>query len=188
MSNKAKRESPLVKSVLALDEYLNELERIGTKINSTDMSSDIDLDFIEKLMARFAECGQGVTQEVSNLSSHLQQAQSRAESVAQGVGRQAELFNARRAEHNQKFEEFRLLGEKVRDLNTAIGNLRDDRESLSANIPALNAQLTTLIEELEALQKTARASKMRALEKNAHSLAQKLDNVRKKLSGLNGPA
>ena len=188
MSNKAKRESPLVQSVLALDDYISELERIGAKINSTDMSSDIDIDFIEKLMARFAECGQGVTQEVSNLSQHLREAQTRAETVAAGVSRQADLFKARRAEHTQKFEEFRLLGEKVRDLNTAIGNLRDDPSNLAAGIPNLNAQLTTLIDELEALQKSARSSKMKALEKNAHSLSQKLQNVRKKLSGLNGSA
>ena len=61
MSNKIKRDSPLVKSVMALDAHLNELERVGTKINSTDMTSDFDFDYIQKLMTRFAECGQGVS-------------------------------------------------------------------------------------------------------------------------------
>src|SRR5215469_8380236 len=110
MPNKAKRESPLVQSVLALDDFLSELERIGTKINSTDMSADFDLDYVQKLMSRFTECGQGVAQEVSNLSKHLQEAQTRAEAVAQGVGRQAELFNIRRNEHIAKMDEFRALG------------------------------------------------------------------------------
>ena len=95
MSDKTKQDSPLVKSVLALDHHLAELERIGAKINSADMTSDVDFEFIQKLMARFAECGQGISEEVSNLSTHLQQAQRRAEAVSQGVSKQAELFKIR---------------------------------------------------------------------------------------------
>ena len=49
MSNKVKRDSPLVKSVLALDHYLTELERVGTKINSTDIASDFDLEYMPDL-------------------------------------------------------------------------------------------------------------------------------------------
>src|SRR5205823_13901 len=90
MSNKTKRDSPLVKSVLALDGHLTELERVGTRINSTDMTADFDLEYIQKLMTRFAECGQGVSEEVTNLAAQLQEAQARAEAVAQGVSRQAE--------------------------------------------------------------------------------------------------
>src|ERR1700756_739047 len=106
MSNKIKRDSPLVKSVLALDNYLSELERIGTKINSADMTSDVDVEFIQKLMTRFAECGQGISEEVANLSTRLQEAQARAETVAKGVSRQAELLKVRRDEQNEKLEQF----------------------------------------------------------------------------------
>src|SRR5881628_736118 len=124
MSDKSKRDSPLVKSVLALDNYVTELERIGTKINSADMTSDVDVEFIQKLMTRFAECGQGISQEVATLSAELQAAQGRAEAVAKGVSRQAELLNVRRNEQNEKLEQFRILGEKVRDLNAAISQFR----------------------------------------------------------------
>src|SRR5215831_4524073 len=124
MSDKTKRDSPLVKSVLALDNYLAELDRVGTKINSTDMTSDFDVEHIQKLMTRFAECGQGISEEVSNLSAQLQAAQARAESVAQGVSSQAELLNKRRNEQNEKLEAFRVLGEKVATLNTAISRFR----------------------------------------------------------------
>lgn len=61
MSNKITRDSPLVKSVLALDNYLAELERVGARINSTDMTSDFDVEYIQKLMTRFAECGQSIS-------------------------------------------------------------------------------------------------------------------------------
>src|SRR3989442_9475416 len=124
MSNKIKRDSPLVRSVLALDNYLTELERVGTRINSTDMTSDFDVEYIQKLMTRFAECGQGVSEEVSNLSTQLQEARTRAEAVAQGVSARAELLNSRRNEQNEKLEKFRILGEKVRELNAAISQFR----------------------------------------------------------------
>jgi len=181
MEKKARKESPIVKSVLALDTYLSELERVGTKINSTDMMADFDVEFVQRLMTRFAECGQGVSSEVANLSAQLQEAQTRAESIAQGVGRQAELFNARRKEHNDRMEEFRILGEKVRDLNTGIGQFRDDPAEFKARIPALEAQLIGLLEDLGRLQLSARDSRMRALAKHAESLAQALQSARKKL-------
>jgi chromosome segregation ATPase len=177
MSNKARKDSPLVQSVLALDNNLTELERVGTKINSTDMTADFDLEFIQKLMTRFAECGQGVSTEVANLSAHLQEAQTHAENIAQGVGRQAELFAARRKEHNERMEEFRMLSDKVRDLNTGIGQFRDDPA-------ALEAQLTSLLEDLDKLRLSARNSRIRSLEKHAESLGQGLQAARKKLEKL----
>src|SRR5438874_12821316 len=100
MSNKVKRDSLLVKAVLALDSYLTELERVGAKINSTDMTSAFDVEYIEKLMTRYAECGKGVSEEVTNLSTQLQAAHARAEAIAQGVSAQAELLNIRRNEQN----------------------------------------------------------------------------------------
>jgi hypothetical protein len=195
MSNKVNRDSPLVKSVLALDHYLSELERVGQKINSTDMTSDFDADYIQKLMTRFSESAQGVSKEVTNLSTHLNEARARAEAVAQGVSRQADLLQTRKAEQDEKLEQFRLLGERVRELNTAIsafrrpqqGSLtRDDQAKLAASIPAFEAKLVALIEELEDLRKSARESRMKALERNAESLAQTLQAVRQKLRVYSG--
>ena len=193
MSNKTKRDSPLVKSVLALDNYLTELERVGTRINSTDMTSDFDVEYIQNLMNRFTECGKGISEEVTNLSTHLHEAQARAEAVAQGVSGQAELWNIRKNEQNEKLEKFHILGEKVRELNAAISQFRppqgqgvtnEDREKLRSNIPAFEAQLAILIEELQDLRNSARASRMKTLEKNAESLTQSLQAARKKLGGL----
>src|SRR2546428_9930447 len=106
MSNKSKQDSPLVKSVLAMDHYLSELERIGAKINSTDLTSDFDAEHIQNLLNRFAACAQGISEEVTNFSTQLQEARTRAEAVAQCVSSQAELFKNRRNEQNEKLERF----------------------------------------------------------------------------------
>jgi chromosome segregation ATPase len=197
MSNKSRRDSSLVKSVLALDHYLSELERVGAKINSTDMTSDFDVEYLQKLMNRFTECGQGVSDEVANLSTQLHEARTRAEAIAQRVAGQAELWNVRKNEQNEKLEKFRILGEKVRELNAIMSQFRrpqeedmtnEERAKLTSNIPAFEAQLAVVIEELQDLQKSARDSRMKTLEKNAESLAQSLQAVREKLRGLSPSA
>ena len=177
MSNKNKRESPLVKAVVALDNYLSELERVGTKINSTDMAADFDVEYIQKLMTRFAECGQGVSEEVAQLSTELQEARARAEAVAEGVSRQAELFYKRREEQNKELEKVRVLSERIQHLTAAIS----DSAKTPSDLPAFESQLAGLIEELQQLRQSARNSRMKALEKNAESLAQKLQAVQKRL-------
>src|SRR6266566_2057182 len=113
MSNKSKQDSPLVKSVLALDNYLSELERVGARINSTDMTSDFDVEHLQKLLNRFSECAQGVAEQGANMSTQLHEARTRAEAVAEGVAAQAELWNIRKNEQDEKLERFRILGEKV---------------------------------------------------------------------------
>jgi chromosome segregation ATPase len=194
LNSMSKKDTPLIKSVIALDNYLAELERVGTKINGIDMTSDVDTEFVQKLMARFAECGEGVSREVTNLSTQLQESQLRAQAIAQGVSNQASRLNQRRSEENAKLEEFRLLGEKVRELNTAIGEFRrpkggsfsdEDRAKLMSNIPHFETQMDALITELKDFSASARNARMKALEKNADSLAQTLQAARKKLRELN---
>lgn len=193
MANKNQNDTPLVASVLALQNYLDELERVGARINSTDMTSDIDVEHVQKLLAHFAECGQGLSGELNNLSTQLVQARTRAEAVAEAVSRQADAFNIRRQELNEQFEKFRLLGEKVRQLNSAIsqslktpGNGSPDPDSsiLRSNIPDLEHQLTVLIGDLQELRSSARSARMKSLEKDAESLAQTLQAVQVKLRNL----
>ena len=113
--------------------------------------------------------------------------------MAQGVSRQAEFFNIRKNEQNEKLEEFRILGENVRDLNAAISQFRprqgealtdESRSKLKSTIPGVESQLGVLIEELESLRESARNSRMKTLEKNAESLMQSLQAARKKLRDL----
>jgi len=183
VSNKSKQSSPLVQSVLALQDHLNELERLGDKITSEDLAADFDVEYFQKLLARFAESGQRVAAEMSVFSSHLQEAQMRAEATAANVSRQSELFKERTDDQNEKLEKFRTLGERVRELNSAISQFRPegDRAAMNSHIKTLEAQLALVIEELHELRTSARASRMKGLEKQAHALAQSLQAVQTKL-------
>jgi chromosome segregation ATPase len=179
--NRSGQDSPLVTAVLALENYLSELERIGGKINSIDMTSDVDVEHIQKLLMRFAECGQGISEEVRNLSLQLQQAQARAENVAERVSRQADVFKVRRNEQNQHLERFRALGERVRELNATL--TRGDQQA-TPDVPVLEEQLAGLIRELDDLRDSARTSGLKTLEKTAESLTQSLQALQVKLQRL----
>jgi hypothetical protein len=120
----------------------------------------------------------------------LQEAQTRAQAAARGVSTQAELFRKRRDEQNERIEKFGILGQKVRELNAAIseaglarGNRLTDEEHgrLQSSVPVLEAQLASLIDELQDLRQSARSARMRTLERNAESLADTLQALHRKL-------
>lgn len=192
----SKHKSPMVQSVLALDEYFQELERLGNKINSLEMKSDFDFEHAQRLMNRFAECGQLVSNEVINLSNSIADARARAEGLAQGVAERAHLLNDRKTVEQQKMEEFRLLGEKVRELTAALTQFRrpadteltdEDRQEITHGLSILEGQLEPLIDQAQNLKKEAQLSKMKILESNAEALSQTLQAVRQKLNSLNLP-
>jgi hypothetical protein len=191
-----KNETPLVKAVLALDEHFAELDRLGAKINSLEMKSEFDFEHAERLMARFAECGQGVSDEVTALAQHLNDARARAEAMAAGVAERAALVKARKSNEQEKYEEYRQLGEKVRELSFAMAELKPEpgaevndetRAKMSARLAAFEDQLNPLIVRAQNLRNDARNSKIKLLEQNADSLTQTLQAIQQKLGTLNLP-
>jgi uncharacterized phage infection (PIP) family protein YhgE len=180
MSNKAK-DTPLVNSVLALQEHLSELERIGTKINAADLSGEVDVEYVQKSLVRFAECGQGITDEITKFSVHLQEAKARAEVIAQGVSRQAEVFRERREEQNAKMEQFNHLGDRVQQLNASISKFKDPQNQSEGGFSEYADQLAAIIKDLQDLRDSARESRMKSLEKKAQSLAQSLEAAHTRL-------
>lgn len=188
-----KTPSPLVKSVTALDAHFSELERLGNKINSLDMKSEFELAQAQKLMARFAECGNEVSAEVMNLSNYLSEARVKADALAQGVAEKASLLSSRKVNEAEKLEEFRQLGEKVRALVNDMHRLKrpedailsdEDRTQLAHDLAEFEKQLNPLIEQAQALRKEAHLARMKMLEQNADALAQTLLSARQKITSL----
>ena len=178
--NRPKHDSPLVTSVLRLDNHLAELERIGGKITSMGPGSDADIEHMQKLLSLFAECGEEISEEVKNLSSHLQQAQVRAEAVAREVSQQANALKARRDEQQQYLERLRRLGERVHELNATLTGDGKPKPEISV----IEEQLTTLIGELRDLRSAAQTSRMNSLERTAETLAQSLQALQVRLHNL----
>jgi hypothetical protein len=148
-------------------------------------------------MNRFAECGTGVSHEVINLSTQLNEARARAEALAAGVSERAALLNTRKSDEQKKLEEFGLLADKVRELTAAMSQLKqpagvtlsdEDRAKLTMRLAEFEGQLSPLIEHAQTLRKEAHDAKMKTLAQNADSLTATLQAVRQKIVGLNLPS
>ncbi len=195
MSNTNKKnQSPLVQSVLALDEHFGELERLGNKINSLDMKSEFDFEHAQRLMNRFAECGEGVSVEISSLATHLGEARERAEAMAKGISARVDLITARKGEKQAKIDKFNALSEKVRELSVLLSQMRrpqgeiysdEERAKITMSLSQIELQLGPLILEAQAFRKEARESKMKLLEQNADSLTATLQTIEQRLGALN---
>jgi chromosome segregation ATPase len=194
MTNNIKNPSPLVETVLKLDNYLAEIVRLGEKIEAMQLKSDFDYDQAQKLMARFTECGQGVAEEVVQLSANLNTARAKAEAAAQVVAEKAEQLQARQDQHHQKMADFRALGEKVRDLTMSLNDLKrpegqeltdDDRAQVSMRLSEFQLRLQPLIDEALKLKQEAQTSKLKTLEQGADSLVQSLSAIGKRLQAFN---
>lgn len=191
MSNKIKDPSPLVEAALSLDNYLTEIVRLGAKIEESELKSEFDYEQMQKLMARFAECGEGVAVEVANFSKHLTQARTQAEAAANLVSAKAELVQARQNEHQNKMTAFQALGEKVRTLTLSLNDLRreegssplttEERQEMTARLNDFETKLNPLIDEARGLKKEAQVSKMKVLEQGADSLEQSLTAIGRRL-------
>ena len=193
---KFKDASPLVKAVLILDDHFQNLVRLSEKIEENDLKTDGDIEQARKLMAKFAEVGEGVSTGVAELSAALNEARNNAEAAANKVGAKAEEIQGRQGEEAKKAEMFRALAEKVNTLNqslvlarpeTAGQELTDAERAKTMEVfTAIQSQLNPLIEEAETLRDDAQRAKMKALEQQASSLAQHLINVKQKIASVTG--
>lgn len=193
MNTKIKNPSPLVEAVLKLDNYLAEIVRLGAKIEEMELKSDFDFEQVQRLMTHFAECGQGVTDEVMSLSKHLNEARALAETAAQTVSARAELLQARQEEHQKRMDDFRSLGERVRELTMSLNDLKQpegavlseqEQAKVSMRLGEFQLQLEPLISEARHLKTEARNSKMKTLEQGAQSLEQSLTAIGSRLESF----
>lgn len=190
---KIKDASPLVKTVLALDTHIAELERISQKLEELPMKSDFDFQQARKLLALFAEHGEGVTSEVHQLAARLNETQVRAAAFSEKVAQRAAEIQSRDVDQQNKWAQFNALTEKVRQINVSVLSLKTpegenevevDRQKIIATLVEMEKQLPPLIHEAQTLHREAREMKMKELEKNAESLARTLVNVREKVQFL----
>ena len=194
MSKADKSKSPLVEAVLALDEQFAELDRVGEKIVEAPMKSESDIDQMRKLLTRFAEYGQSISDNVTKLAQNLAEARARAEIIATAVAKRADELNGVNNSQQEVWNRFRALNEKVQGLNQAISALRrpeggefteEDRKMLAESLGQFDSQFDPLIEESQNIRQEARVLNIKTLESNADSLAQTLQSVRQKIRVLN---
>ena len=190
---KIKNPSPFLQSVLKLDNYFAELTRLAEKIDGMELKSDFDFDQVEKLIKHFAECGEGVSTEVVAMSNALNDLRTQAETAANQVATRAVQLQNRKDEQMAKMEQFRQLGEKVRDLTTSLAGFKfeegqtlteEERAQMTSRMTDFETRLRPLIEEAQNLKKAGQEARIKILEQSADSLGQSLQAVSQKIHSV----
>lgn len=193
MTDKNKNPSLLVQSVTALDAFFSDLVRIGGKIEGMELKNDFDLEQMQKLLDRFAECSDGVSEQILLMSQALAGARTKAEEAAQIVSARAALLQNRQSDQQKKMSQFQALGEKVRVLTMSLAQLKtpesevpteERRTEISVRFSELSAELIPLIEEARQLKLEGQLSKMKILEQGADSLGQSLVAIQQKIGAV----
>ncbi len=193
MNEKIKALSPLVTSVTALDSYFSDLVRIGSKIETMELKSGFDQEQLQKLLLRFSECSEGVSEQILLMSQALTEARAEAEAAAQVVSLKAEQLHNRQFDQQNKMNQFQALGEKVRLLTVSLAELKtsegetpseERRVEISRRFTELQTELDPLIKEAHLLKLEGQLSKLKILEQGADSLGQSLVSIQQKLSNL----
>lgn len=188
--NKIKDESALVQAVMALDSYFSDLDRISAKIESMDLKSEFEIEQTQKLLSRFAECGNGISEQVVAMSKALNEARAQAEAVARVVTARADHLQSLQETRQKKMDDFRSLGKKVRELTLSLNELKrpddkvpidEDKVKIAIILSEFEIQLQPLIEDAHNLLKVAQDSKMKVLEQGADSMRQSLLAIRERL-------
>ncbi len=185
-----KNPSPLVLSILALDEHFSEMARLAGRIDEMDLKSNFDFEQSERLINLFAECGQAVSGDIAKFVAVLNEDREKTELAAQKVAIKADQLKERKDEIQEKMAHFHVLSGKVSQLNETLLTFKkpqgetmtdEDRALLATNLGDIELKIQTLILEAQELKEVGQQSKIKILEQNADSMRQTLIAVSQKL-------
>lgn len=179
-------------AALTLDEDFQEFDRLAKEIERQNIESDTGFERAAKLLIKLDSCGKRISSGMQTMSSALEEVRARTEQAANVANTRAVAVQERQQLSEQMMERLQHLGDTVRKITTAVGELRqssdmisdEDRAVLAERLPEFNAQLGMLVDEVQKLKVDATAAHMRTLERNADSLKQSLQRAKHKLSQL----
>ena len=183
--------SPLVLTVLAIDEHFSDLKRLSARIDEVDLKSNFDFEQSERLIMHFAESGQALSNDIARFVEALTEARATAEVDAQKVSAKADQLKLRKDNIQDKMARFHVLSEKVTQLNESLLDFKrstgevmteQDRADLKIRLGTIGSQLSSLIDEAQVLKEVGRESKILVLEQNAESMRQSLIAVSRKIN------
>jgi len=191
MKTTASRPSDLVSTALALDQEFGRFERLADELDRLDVETENGLAQAAKVLGHFSDAGEKIGVNIEALAETLGQARARAEKAAERVAVRAERVRQRREESDRIHERFRLLGEMVHKVSSALGDLQRARKdgrftdqefkSIAGSLPEIGTNLSVLAEEARKVEAEAQAANLKSLVKEADSMAQSLVSAKSKL-------
>jgi len=183
----------LSQAATKLEDDIASLQRLSEQIEQVDVKTDGGLNHARKLMARFSEFGNSVSEGVQNLAQALGDAQVRAEKAAAVVSARADLVKIRQEQEESLLDRFQSLVGRVREITSEMATLKRpdgvalseaERPQVISKLSDFDSQLLMVIEQMRALRGDAKDCHMKNLERDIDALTQSVDAARRKLSAV----
>lgn len=196
MNKRSKDEiSAFARAALALDVRFEEFCRLAAELELVPTDSDTGLERARILLKDLAECRESFTPASQDMAKALEDARQRTATAAELVEIKEQAVQNRVAHVDQMLSRYRLLGDTVRRVTTAVAELKQspegglsaaERSLLASKMPEINSQMAIVVDEAKRLMDDARAANMKILERNCDSLRQSVQASIHRFSQLSG--
>jgi chromosome segregation ATPase len=177
--------SPFGRLALKLDGDFSELSRLSGQLERLDLESESDLDHAVKLLSQFSQHGQEFAQDMQEFSKSLKEAHERSEAAAKSVGERAHQVQERHQRRSQLQDKLALVEHDIKTASAMLaGSRKDDKLIIKAQFEQLSQKLVGFIESGQAIKEEAVRLKFKRIEREALSMLDTLQALRRKIQSI----
>jgi hypothetical protein len=186
MAKSADQASELTRCAEVVEQELRRLEELSRSARNIKLSSEKNLARAARGLQQALEQQERLANELRALGQAMLGMQTRQEAAMLPLQARALELQARMQRHSEHMERFGALGTKAKDVVAALVEVSEsnaDPQGAAALFEA-DQQIGDLVQEIRAMTDAAKADEFPEIEREAHSLEQRLQAARDRLSEL----
>lgn len=181
-------EAPVVAAALALQEAVEEIERLTVRGGKLELSTRNEILRAGELLQKAAEAHRAFLGHLGELTQAVGGLRDRQNASAAQLSEQAQRLDDRRKEHEAMELRFAELGEAAREVGETMkahGEPGDaSAAAVKAGLIAAKERLAAAVESARVLSQDAKAASFPELDAQAHAIRQQLSALLRKIDEL----
>lgn len=189
MAKSGDQTSELIRCAEVVERELRRLEELSRNARNIKLGSEKHLARAARGLQQALEQQERLAHELRALGQAMLSMQSRQEAAMLPLQARALELQARMARHSEHMQRFGALGTKAKDVLAALVEFSSsDVDAQGAQGAALlldaNERIRDLVDEVRAMTEAAKADEFHEIAREGHSLEQRLQAARDRLSEL----
>jgi len=186
MAKSGDQASELTRCAEVVEQELRRLEELSRSARNIKLSSEKNLARAARGLQQALEQQERLANELRALGQAMLGMQTRQEAAMLPLQTRALELQARMQRHSEHMERFGALGAKAKDVVAALVEVSESNADPQGAAALLDAdqQIGDLVQEIRAMTDAAKADEFPEIEREAHSLEQRLQAARDRLSEL----
>ncbi|MCE9671563.1 hypothetical protein LY474_27525 [Myxococcus stipitatus] len=187
------QDSELVTAARSLDEALERFEALAGQLEQAPLQSEKHLERASAALKSLADMDEDLRLRVGALVSAISRVRDRQQAQAEAVHQRAQALQARTEVFKDLLVRYGALGQSAGELNVRMQEFAQQRQqaatpeskvALGEAFQALQARMTEVADEAQALMRSAEESDFGDIARQADSLRQQLLSARNKMTLL----